>query len=79
MRAGPLPALNAEGQAKEHALSQALTENGLDRTLFATAPRNNFHYVLPAAALLSTLPVAALFFCFQRYFVQDANAGAVKE
>ena len=32
-----------------------------------------------AAALLSTLPVAALFFCFQRYFVQDANAGAVKE
>ncbi|MEU1306249.1 carbohydrate ABC transporter permease [Streptomyces shenzhenensis] len=32
-----------------------------------------------AAALLSTLPVAALFFCFQRYFVQGANAGAVKE
>ncbi|MEE1805458.1 hypothetical protein [Streptomyces sp. BE133] len=32
-----------------------------------------------AAALLSTLPVAALFFCFQRYFVSDANAGAVKE
>ena len=32
-----------------------------------------------AAALLSTLPVAALFFCFQRYFVQDANAGAVKD
>jgi multiple sugar transport system permease protein len=24
-------------------------------------------------------PFAALFFCFQRYFVQDANAGAVKE
>ncbi|WP_329202099.1 carbohydrate ABC transporter permease [Streptomyces sp. NBC_01435] len=32
-----------------------------------------------AAALLSTLPVAALFFCFQRYFVSGANAGAVKE
>ncbi|HET6353499.1 carbohydrate ABC transporter permease [Streptomyces sp.] len=32
-----------------------------------------------AAALLSTLPVAALFFCFQRHFVQGANAGAVKE
>ncbi|MFL4902155.1 carbohydrate ABC transporter permease [Streptomyces sp. MMS24-I2-30] len=32
-----------------------------------------------AAALLSTLPVAVLFFCFQRYFVQGANAGAVKE
>ena len=32
-----------------------------------------------AAALLSTLPVAALFFCFQRYFVQGANSGAVKE
>ncbi|MFF1838852.1 carbohydrate ABC transporter permease [Streptomyces sp. NPDC058231] len=32
-----------------------------------------------AAALLSTVPVAALFFCFQRYFVSDANAGAVKE
>lgn len=32
-----------------------------------------------AAALLATLPVATLFFCFQRYFVQGANAGAVKE
>ncbi|GAA3485120.1 MULTISPECIES: carbohydrate ABC transporter permease [Streptomyces] len=32
-----------------------------------------------AAALLSTLPVAALFFCFQRYFVSGANSGAVKE
>lgn len=32
-----------------------------------------------AAALLSTIPVAALFFCFQRYFVNGANAGAVKE
>ncbi|MBD3010230.1 carbohydrate ABC transporter permease [Streptomyces sp. 5-10] len=32
-----------------------------------------------AAALLATLPVAALFFCFQRYFVQGANSGAVKE
>ncbi|MER6531109.1 carbohydrate ABC transporter permease [Streptomyces sp. NPDC001508] len=32
-----------------------------------------------AAALLATVPVAALFFCFQRYFVQGANAGAVKE
>ncbi|MEU5546447.1 carbohydrate ABC transporter permease [Streptomyces sioyaensis] len=31
------------------------------------------------AALLSTLPVAALFFCFQRHFVQGANSGAVKE
>ncbi|MFI9602793.1 carbohydrate ABC transporter permease [Streptomyces sp. NPDC004069] len=32
-----------------------------------------------AAALLSTLPVAILFFCFQRQFVQGANAGAVKD
>ena len=32
-----------------------------------------------AAALLSTLPVAVLFFCFQRHFVNGANAGAVKE
>ncbi|MFI1566977.1 carbohydrate ABC transporter permease [Streptomyces sp. NPDC020490] len=32
-----------------------------------------------AAALLSTIPVAVLFFRFQRYFVQGANAGAVKE
>ena len=32
-----------------------------------------------AAALLSTLPVAILFFLFQRHFVQGANAGAVKE
>lgn len=32
-----------------------------------------------AAALLATLPVAALFLCFQRYFVRGANAGAVKE
>ncbi|MEU3655540.1 carbohydrate ABC transporter permease [Streptomyces sp. NPDC032161] len=32
-----------------------------------------------AAALLSTLPVAVLFFCFQRQFVNGANAGAVKE
>ncbi|WP_236076354.1 hypothetical protein [Streptomyces coffeae] len=33
----------------------------------------------PAAALLATLPVAALFFCFQRYFMRWTNAGAVKE
>ncbi|MFH9979749.1 carbohydrate ABC transporter permease [Streptomyces sp. NPDC017179] len=32
-----------------------------------------------AAALLSTLPVAILFFSFQRHFVQGANAGAVKD
>lgn len=32
-----------------------------------------------AAAALSTIPVAILFFCFQRYFVRGANAGAVKE
>jgi multiple sugar transport system permease protein len=31
------------------------------------------------AALLSTIPVAVLFFCFQRYFVRGANAGSVKE
>ena len=31
------------------------------------------------AALLSTLPVAVLFFCFQRYFVRGANADSVKE
>lgn len=32
-----------------------------------------------AAALLSTIPVAVLFFCFQRYFIRGANAGGVKE
>lgn len=31
------------------------------------------------AALLSTIPVAVLFFCFQRYFIRGANAGSVKE
>jgi multiple sugar transport system permease protein len=31
------------------------------------------------AALLSTVPVAVLFFCFQRYFVRGANTGSVKE
>ncbi|MET7904515.1 hypothetical protein [Streptomyces sp. NPDC005336] len=28
----------------------------------------------PAAALLSTIPVAALFFCFERHFVRGANS-----
>ncbi|WP_052847819.1 carbohydrate ABC transporter permease [Streptomyces avicenniae] len=32
-----------------------------------------------AAAALSTIPVAVLFFCFQRQFVRGANAGSVKE
>jgi len=31
------------------------------------------------AALLSTLPVAVLFFAFQRHFVRNANANSVKE
>jgi multiple sugar transport system permease protein len=31
------------------------------------------------AALLSTIPVAALFFVFQRHFVRGANSGAVKQ
>ncbi|MFJ4412186.1 carbohydrate ABC transporter permease [Streptomyces sp. NPDC088910] len=31
------------------------------------------------AALLSTIPVALLFFVFQRHFVRSANSGAVKE
>ncbi|WP_329456519.1 carbohydrate ABC transporter permease [Streptomyces sp. NBC_01497] len=31
------------------------------------------------AALLSTIPVAALFFFFQRHFVRSANSGAVKQ
>ncbi|MEV8420701.1 carbohydrate ABC transporter permease [Streptomyces niveus] len=31
------------------------------------------------AALLATLPVAVLFFVFQRHFVRSANSGAVKE
>ncbi|MCF6522517.1 carbohydrate ABC transporter permease [Streptomyces sp. JJ36] len=30
------------------------------------------------AALLSTIPVAVLFFCFQRHFVRGASAGSVK-
>jgi multiple sugar transport system permease protein len=30
------------------------------------------------AALLTTIPVAILFFCFQRYFVRGANEGGVK-
>ncbi|WP_234380652.1 carbohydrate ABC transporter permease [Streptomyces sp. CMB-StM0423] len=32
-----------------------------------------------AAAVLSTVPVAVLFFFFQRHFIRGANAGAVKE
>ncbi|MFJ5120791.1 MULTISPECIES: carbohydrate ABC transporter permease [unclassified Kitasatospora] len=32
-----------------------------------------------AAALVSTIPVAILFFCFQRYFVRGANSGSLKE
>ncbi|WP_419999985.1 carbohydrate ABC transporter permease [Streptomyces boninensis] len=32
-----------------------------------------------AAAALSTIPVAVLFFCFQRQFVRGANAGSVKQ
>ncbi|MFJ4923384.1 carbohydrate ABC transporter permease [Streptomyces sp. NPDC088725] len=31
------------------------------------------------AALLATIPVAILFFAFQRHFVRSANSGAVKE
>ncbi|MDH6708496.1 multiple sugar transport system permease protein [Kitasatospora sp. MAA19] len=31
------------------------------------------------AALLSTVPVAILFFCFQRHFVRGANSGSLKE
>lgn len=31
------------------------------------------------AALVSTIPVAILFFCFQRYFIRGANSGSVKE
>lgn len=31
------------------------------------------------AALLATIPVAVLFFTFQRHFVRSANSGAVKE
>jgi multiple sugar transport system permease protein len=31
------------------------------------------------AALLATIPVAALFFVFQRHFVRSANSGAVKQ
>ena len=30
------------------------------------------------AALLTTIPVAILFFSFQRYFVRGANEGGVK-
>ncbi|MET8183707.1 carbohydrate ABC transporter permease [Streptomyces sp. NPDC005336] len=32
-----------------------------------------------AAAALSTIPVAVLFFCFQRHFIRGAHAGSVKE
>ncbi|GAB2922294.1 carbohydrate ABC transporter permease [Streptomyces mayteni] len=32
-----------------------------------------------AAAALSTIPVAILFFCFQRYFIRGANSGSIKE
>ena len=31
-----------------------------------------------AAALLMTIPAALVFFVFQRYFAQGANAGAEK-
>ena len=32
-----------------------------------------------AAALIATIPVAVLFFCFQRHFVRDTNSGSLKE
>jgi len=31
-----------------------------------------------AAAILTTIPVAVLFFVFQRHFVRGANEGGVK-
>jgi multiple sugar transport system permease protein len=38
---------------------------------------NQFPLTL-AAALLMTIPVAVVFFCFQRYFVRSATEGAIK-
>ncbi|MDT0414709.1 hypothetical protein RM574_04330 [Streptomyces sp. DSM 41982] len=53
------------------------------------APRGGNHPSLPprglpyplkrTAALLATVPVAVLFFVFQRHFVRGAHAGAVKQ
>lgn len=37
------------------------------------------HPLKLAAAALSTIPMAVLFFCFQRRFIRGANAGSVKE
>lgn len=35
--------------------------------------------VLMAASMLTTLPMALIFFFFQRYFIQGVSYGGVKE
>jgi multiple sugar transport system permease protein len=52
---------------------------GLARFVSGSLGQGTQYPLKLAAALMATLPVAVLFFCFQRYFVQGANAGAVKE
>ncbi|MFS4092501.1 carbohydrate ABC transporter permease [Streptomyces sp. AF1A] len=52
---------------------------GLARFVSGSLGQGTQYPLKLAAALMATIPVAVLFFCFQRYFVQGANAGAVKE
>jgi multiple sugar transport system permease protein len=52
---------------------------GLARFVSGSLGQGTQYPLKLTAALMSTIPVAALFFCFQRYFVRGANAGSVKE
>lgn len=52
---------------------------GLARFVSGGLGGGNQYPLKLAAAALSTIPVAVLFFLFQRHFVRGANAGSVKE
>ncbi|MCM2580005.1 carbohydrate ABC transporter permease [Streptomyces meridianus] len=52
---------------------------GLARVVSGGLGKGTQYPLKLTAALLSTIPVAVLFFCFQRYFVRGANSGSVKE
>jgi multiple sugar transport system permease protein len=52
---------------------------GLARLVSGSLGAGNQYPLKLGAAMLSTIPVAVLFFVFQRYFVRGANSGAVKQ
>ena len=52
---------------------------GLARVVSGGLGKGTQYPLKLTAALLSTIPVAVLFFCFQRHFVRGANSGSVKE